>query len=478
LLAERMAHIARKRLLNPKQLALLVVGLTLAVYSGAIFLITRTLRDNVRDQIISRDAEILRAVSMMLQLEQTEKAPSATFGESEQFEVLLKTSQLKGVMGIRLFDATGKLIASFPVYVRDSTLATNEIASLHELKPIAYFYSKVELADLFRPDAKSPIELAKTTPVLEAIIPLHAARSYRLQGIAQFLIDGRSLAAEFEALDKNLFRQAVLIFFAGAFLMVPSLGWVFYRLQRANRLLRERSENLLQANQELALVTRTSAVGIVSAHLLHEMKSQLFGLRNLLLAGSEGSMDWRIAADATKRLQNLVGQMVEIIRNDEGTSLHYEISLDDLAVMISAQAEPLAKAAGVRFTVDIQKSGTVSNRMANLLLIILMNLIDNAIQASAKHRLVKLILTSEKGRTLCFVKDEGVGVPPDVQKSLFRPVVSRKEGGSGIGLALSKQLANHLDGELELKETGRNGTTFMLSVPESLEEVKTETATF
>jgi C4-dicarboxylate-specific signal transduction histidine kinase len=49
--------------------------------------------------------------------------------------------------------------------------------------------------------------------------------------------------------------------------------------------------------------------------------------------------------------------------------------------------------------------------------------------------------------------------------ALFTPCKSTKEGGSGIGLAISKQLAHHLGADLELKTNSPGGCVFVLTVP-------------
>jgi signal transduction histidine kinase len=257
-------------------------------------------------------------------------------------------------------------------------------------------------------------------------------------------------------------------------LIMASGSWAFYRLERANRLLHERTESLLEANQELALVSKTSAVGALSVHLLHEMKSQLFGLQSLL-SGDAKDVNWRIAAETIMRLQHVVNQLVETIRNNQGAA-QYEISLNEIAVLISAEAEPLAQAAGVKFSTVIRSSGTLSSRVANVVMIILMHLIQNAIQATSRHKSVTATLSAEENEVICEVQDEGAGISPPLQKRLFRPVFSSKEGGSGIGLALCKQLAHHLEAELVLSETGRGGSTFKLRIPHHAKEVKTTLA--
>ena len=59
---------------------------------------------------------------------------------------------------------------------------------------------------------------------------------------------------------------------------------------------------------------------------------------------------------------------------------------------------------------------------------------------------------------------------------LFAPCKSSKEGGSGIGLAISKQLANHLGANLELKSNSPEGCVFVLRVPKNVASEKSRRA--
>ncbi len=63
------------------------------------------------------------------------------------------------------------------------------------------------------------------------------------------------------------------------------------------------------------------------------------------------------------------------------------------------------------------------------------------------------------------VRDHGPGLPEHVRARLFNPCQSTRQGGSGIGLAISKQLANSLSAELELESSSPSGTVFVLTVP-------------
>jgi nitrogen-specific signal transduction histidine kinase len=60
-----------------------------------------------------------------------------------------------------------------------------------------------------------------------------------------------------------------------------------------------------------------------------------------------------------------------------------------------------------------------------------------------------------------------------LREQIFLPCKSTREGGSGIGLAISKQIADHLGAKLQLVESSSNGCVFLLQMP--LTEIK-ETA--
>ena len=106
------------------------------------------------------------------------------------------------------------------------------------------------------------------------------------------------------------------------------------------------------------------------------------------------------------------------------------------------------------------------NRDANLVLLILENLLTNAIEASHAGDAVSVRLsTGGAGVVQCEVEDHGAGLPMHVRTRLFQPCQSAKAGGNGIGLAISKQLAAHLGAELTLLKTDASGTTFTLILP-------------
>ena len=141
--------------------------------------------------------------------------------------------------------------------------------------------------------------------------------------------------------------------------------------------------------------------------------------------------------------------------------------LEELSALTKDRVMSYADRKSVRFSVRGAEGVEVmiSNDRANLIVLILVNLIRNAVDASGNEQEVTLkIISEQKGRLTFQVADQGPGMPEAVRENLFQPVASGKVGGSGVGLSLCQELSRHLGGDLELAKTGPDGTVFELSI--------------
>ena len=451
-----------------------VAGLALVVLGGTILLTVLYFRSAIRQQIVNRDAVALYEVALMHAKDLAEELGDlgSMTDPGNQSYVLLQTSRLRGVIATRLFDDEGRFLETFPENVLEARLQGQELNRVRSLAPVCHFYSSVPLDDLFYPAQGELPERGHGQPVLEINIPLHAPDRRELVGVGQFLIQGKPIAMEFARLDRNLMLLAGITFLTGGGLLVVFIQAAFRKLQRAQDLLADRTQTLLRANRELALAAKTSAVGSIASHLIHGLKNPLSGLQNLMagMGEREGGLpdeDRRQMVVATRRMQSLIHEVVTVLREQEGGQ-QYELSLAELMEIIETRARPLAAEAKVRFALERETEAALNNRDAGLIILILMNLIQNAIQATPPGREVALRV-HRSGQDLSWaVADGGAGFPEELRPVMFTPCSSTRDGGSGIGLAISKQLANHLGARLEMRSSTDRGCVFVLILPNSL----------
>jgi signal transduction histidine kinase len=145
---------------------------------------------------------------------------------------------------------------------------------------------------------------------------------------------------------------------------------------------------------------------------------------------------------AKESLNTIIGDLVGFVRNDLATrQVALETELDP--------ADPI---------------GTID---ANQIRQCLINLVRNAADAVAAQGGGRVVLRtrSARDRVEIAVEDDGVGIKEELLPRLFDPFFSTKEGGSGLGLALTHQIVLDHGGDIRVASRVGRGTTFTLSVP-------------
>jgi signal transduction histidine kinase len=440
--------------------------LALSILGGTILPSALSIRTRSRQQIIRQHAELVYALWQSQKSEEPELSPGTPERAADELPAVLETAHLpllkEASMGTRFFNAAGEFLFGDP-NVAEARLGQEDLNQLRSLTPVAHFKQAADLTEVL-PTAQN----GSTWPLLYINIPLHSAKGRQLVAVAQFIFDGKKLRVpEFYAgLDRNLTWQALATFIVAGGLLGLVLGLGFHQLQRVNRLLNERTQSLLRANQELALAAKTSAVGAVTAHLIHGLKNPLSGLQTFVASRGAGTeeeeSDWELAVSSTRRMQTMINEIVRVLRDEEADS-QYEMTTEEFVGMLRSKVMPLARDAGVEFRAEVTGQGALRNREANLINLILYNLVHNAIQATPQGKRVTLSLRADHAQIVCEVADQGPGIPEANRANLFKPCRSSKEGGSGIGLAISRQLAGCIGANLDLKQTGADGTIFVLS---------------
>ena len=442
----------------------LTVISTLLVFGGAIWLAKEQMGGRIREQVLARYAQELYAISLVHQVTMVESAEAMFMDDaSDQLTVYGGVAELSGALGVRLYTADGEYLISSPENIAEGSLSAGQFESARSLVPLSVLNDKLPVEDVFWEPLLEGEPLGQTLTVRGVIVPVHVADEEELLGVAQFLFDGSDALADIDELNDGLFQQGVFIFAAGSSVIALLLSFSFARINRIHRSLVKRTFALKRANQELALSNRTSAVGGVASHLIHGLRNPLAGLRAYLDVETPDQNDLSSAQSAAKRMEEMVDNIVRTLGEDAG-SVVYRLSITELLDIFQARIAPIVSEHRVKLTVNGTGDRELDNREGNLILLILENLTQNALEACEQDGLVTVRASETSGSTVFDVSDTGHGLPETMKGTLFRPGQTSKEQGSGLGLAISGQLAASMGAKLALTKSNENGTTFRLTL--------------
>lgn len=444
----------------------IAVAIVLAL---AVALPALMLRVELREQVLLREGQALQAVVSMQYALETSEMESLGLGAADvdDFTTILKTARLPGVVGVRVFNGRGGALDVFPPQLKEGALSEADWTALRTLNPVVRMHERYPLEELTWAD-----ERRGTAELVEVILPLPARDAG--QRAAQFWIAGTGTAVELARQDLGLLTLTAIVWLIGTGVAFAILSLASRRLRQANAELRRRGEELSRANQELALAAKVSAVGVVAAHLIHGLKNPLQGLRSLAVDESrtngkgdpEAAARWIEAAGMAGRLQAMVHDVTALL-TDEASGVQFRVTCEEMMGTVMQRTGDVRGATGVNLTWQCVEGLEFDNRLAALVGLIISNLVTNSCEASQPGAAVHVEISRKKGFVEFTVSDRGSGIPAAQRNRLFLPTTSSKPHGSGIGLAVSRNLAQHVRATLELEETGPAGTVFVLRIPES-----------
>lgn len=231
----------------------------------------------------------------------------------------------------------------------------------------------------------------------------------------------------------------------------------------------------LRRESELARL-RSDFVSGVS----HELRTPLAQIRmfteTLLLERVRSDDERRRALDIvnreSQRLAHLVDNVLQFSRAERGTMriAPEPTRLDTLLQDLADCFVPLAQARETRLQLQIERPVTAPVDAGALRQVVL-NLLDNAVKYGPPGQRVAVGLTLEDGHAVIAVEDEGPGIPDGERARVWEPYwrLPRESesavGGSGIGLAVVKELVLAHGGSVALGTTPRGGARFVVRLP-------------
>ncbi|WP_342251162.1 AAA family ATPase [Sphingomonas sp. OTU376] len=235
-----------------------------------------------------------------------------------------------------------------------------------------------------------------------------------------------------------------------------------------------------EVQHDLAHASRLAMVGELAASIIHEINQPLAAT----VASAEGAQRWLsrpqpnlseassmlgdVISEAT-RVADIVAGLRALARKGETqvTAIDLQGAVDEVLVVMRSEFEKnqiqLARTPGSFRPVVYGQRVQLQQ--------ILINLLRNAIEAMrdafSTERRIQLDLAVEGDQVRVTVSDSGPGIEPLLAKSLFDPLVTSKRDGMGMGLAISRSIAESHGGKLELLPSSA-GARFSFTVPLTL----------
>ncbi|MDV9034075.1 ATP-binding protein [Pseudomonas sp. RAC1] len=222
--------------------------------------------------------------------------------------------------------------------------------------------------------------------------------------------------------------------------------------------------------EQLARHQRLSSLGRMVASLAHQIRTPLSAamLYASHLADDQGTLALdtrqRFAGNLKERLHELEHQVRDMLVFARGElPLNDRVTPKALFQALQHAAQPHVQGHAVRWQCDTHLGELLCNR--DTLVGALLNLLENAVQASTAPARLKVHLLRREQNLHLSVSDAGSGIEPQVLQRLGEPFVTTKSTGTGLGLAVVKAVVKAHQGSLTLRSKVGRGTCVHVVLP-------------
>jgi signal transduction histidine kinase len=165
----------------------------------------------------------------------------------------------------------------------------------------------------------------------------------------------------------------------------------------------------------------------------------------------------------TQRLEAMVKKMLDFSRSLQldKSPTHLEQLLEEVVAVVKEEADNREVGLEILHSDGLQQLNVDPMRLEQALL----NLVINAVQASASGEVVTLRTIPYDGCVAIEVTDRGAGIPKETRPQILNPFFTTKKEGTGLGLPIVNKIVEAHSGRLEILDNPDRGITFRIVLP-------------
>jgi PAS domain S-box-containing protein len=231
-------------------------------------------------------------------------------------------------------------------------------------------------------------------------------------------------------------------------------------------LVEERTKQLKDAERLAAIGATAGMVGHDIRNPLQAMVGELFLAKDELFSLSESLAKKNLQENLNSIEENLL-YIEKIVADLQDFARPLRPVVENVNVKDAIDAAFLIVniPSNLQVSIIIEEGIKSINSDCSMLKRVLVNLIQNAVQAMSKGGKLTLNAYKEENHVIITVKDTGIGIPEAAKEKLFTPMFTTKSKGQGFGLAVVKRMTEALGGKIAFQSQEGIGTTFIVSLP-------------
>ncbi len=231
---------------------------------------------------------------------------------------------------------------------------------------------------------------------------------------------------------------------------------------------RKLQERVRKSEKFRAVAEMAAGVAHDFNNLLHSMATHIY----LMLKDTEIIKSNREHLDALKTAVDDASEIVKRLHT-MGMAGNQDLQVVDLASLVNDTLmmtkpkwyhKPRQTGRSIEVETSLEKDIYIKVNPSEIREV-LTNIIFNAVDAMPSGGTISISTHKEQEKAVCILKDNGIGISPELIDRIFDPFFTTKGHGSGLGLSISYAIIEKHGGQMSVKSTPGKGTTFIITLP-------------